>query len=137
MFIPYSMIILIAGAGFWAVLLELIASLLMIMLNSQIYLFFRTLINRNVAWMIPALALYALPYSPLLVNHKNSAISKLIDTYATIGASWYFVPALILIIVGLFYINRAFQFKYVYEEISKSKERAFKHFSQFRFLERF
>ena len=137
MFIPYSMIILIAGAGFWAVLLELIASLLMIMLNSQIYLFFRTLINRSVLWMIPALAFYALPFSPLLVNHKNSAISKLIDTYAAIGASWYFVPALILIIVGLFYANRAFQFKYVYEEISKSKERALKHVSQFRFLERF
>jgi hypothetical protein len=34
-------------------------------------------------------------------------------------------------------MNRAFQFKYVYEEISKSKERELKHVSQFRFLERF
>ena len=39
--------------------------------------------------------------------------------------------------MGLFYANRAFQFKYVYKEISKSKERALKHVSQFRFLERF
>lgn len=137
MFIPYSMIILIAGAGFWSVLLELIASELLIVLNSQIYLFFRTLINRNVLWFIPALVFYSLPYSPLLVNHKHSAIEKLIDTYAAIGTGWYFVPALILIIVGFFYVNRLFQFKYVYEEISKSKERALKHVSQFRFLERF
>ena len=137
MFIPYSMIILIAGAGFWAVLLELIASLLLIILNSQIYLFFRTLINRNVFWIIPALVLYALPYSPLLINHKNSAIEKLIDTYAAVGMGWYFLPALILVIVALFYLNRAFQFKYVYEEISKSKERELKHVSQFKFLERF
>ena len=137
MFIPYSMIILIAGAGFWAVLLELIASELLIMINSQVYLFFRTLINRRVLWFIPALAFYAIPYTPLLINHKSSAIGRLIDTYAAIGMGWYFVPALILIILALFYMNRAFQFKYVYEEISKSKERELKHVSQFRFLERF
>ena len=135
MFIPYSMIILIAGAGFWAVLLELIASELLIMINSQVYLFFRTLINRRVLWFIPALAFYAIPYTPLLINHKPSAIGRLIDTYAAIGTGWYFVPALILIILALFYMNRAFQFKYVYEEISKSKERELKHVSQFRFLE--
>ena len=137
MFLPYSMIILIAGAGFWAVLLELIASELMIVLNSQIYLFFRTLINRKILWLIPAFAFYALPYSPLLFNHKKSAIEKLIDTYAAIGSGWYFIPVLILILVALFYVNRAFQFKYVYEEISKSKERQLKHVSQFRFLEKF
>ena len=137
MFIPYSMIILIAGAGFWAVLLELIASELLIMINSQVYLFFRTLINRRVLWFIPALAFYAIPYTPLLINHKPCAIGRLIDTYAAIGTGWYFVPALILIILALFYMNRAFQFKYVYEEISKSKERELKHVSQFRFLERF
>ena len=137
MFLPYSMIILIAGAGFWAVLLELIASELMIVLNSQIYLFFRTLINRKILWLIPAFAFYALPYSPLLFNHKKSAIEKLIDTYAAIGSGWYFIPILILILAALFYVNRAFQFKYVYEEISKSKERQLKHVSQFKFLERF
>ena len=137
MFLPYSMIILIAGAGFWAVLLELIASELMIVLNSQIYLFFRTLINRKILWLIPAFAFYALPYSPLLFNHKKSAIEKLIDTYAAIGSGWYFIPLLILILAALFYVNRAFQFKYVYEEISKSKERQLKHVSQFRFLEKF
>ena len=137
MFLPYSMIILIAGAGFWAVLLELIASELMIVLNSQIYLFFRTLINRKILWLIPALAFYALPYSPLLFNHKKSAIEKLIDTYAAIGSGWYFIPVLILILAALFYVNRAFQFKYAYEEISKSKERQLKHVSQFRFLEKF
>ena len=34
-------------------------------------------------------------------------------------------------------VNRHFQFKYVYEEISKKKERALKHVSQFAFLNRF
>ena len=137
MFIPYSMIILIAGAGFWAVLLELIASMLMIMLNSQVYLFFRTLINRNVLWFLAALVFYAIPFSPAIVDFKKSTISKMIDSYAAIGASWYFVPALILVLLGLFYVNRTMQFRFVYEEISKSKEKELKHVSQFSFLNRF
>ena len=52
MFLPYSFIILIAGAGFWPVVIELVGCQLLIMLNSQVYLFFRTLINRNVLWFL-------------------------------------------------------------------------------------
>ena len=37
----------------------------------------------------------------------------------------------------LFFINRHFQFKFVYEEISKKSEKALKHISQFSFLNRF
>lgn len=137
MFIPYSIIILIAGAGFWLVILELVISELMIIFNSQIYLFFRTLINRTVLWLIPALALYALPFAPLFFNFKSNTVERLFDKYAAVGMSWYFLPVLILLLVGLFFINRHFQFKYVYEEISKKKERALKHVSQFTFLEQF
>lgn len=137
MFIPYSIIILIAGAGFWAVLLELIASELMIVLNSQVYLFYRTLINRRVAWFLAAAAFYAIPFSPLLFKFKESTLDKMLDTYAAIGTSWYFLPLLLLIITGLFFVNRYFQFKYVYEEISKKTERELKHVSQFAFFDRF
>ena len=91
MFIPYSIIILFAGAGFWLVLAELIASLLLIMLNSQIYLFFRTLINRKVLWFIPALAFYLIPFAPVLINWKKSAFEKLLDAYAAFGSSWYLI----------------------------------------------
>ena len=137
MFIPYSIIILIAGAGFWLVMLELVISELMIIFNSQIYLFFRTLINRTVLWLIPALALYAVPFAPLFFNFKSNTVERLFDKYAAVSMSWYFLPVLILLLVGLFFINRHFQFKYVYEEISKKKERALKHVSQFTFLEQF
>ena len=61
----------------------------------------------------------------------------MIDLYAEVGRAWYFLPAVILLLVGLFFINRYFQFKYVYEEISKKGERALKHVSKFAFLNRF
>ena len=136
MFIPYSIINLIAGAG-WMTLVELITGELLIILNSQIYLFFRTLINRNVLWFPVSLVVYALPYTPLLVNFKSSTFASMLETYQVIGISWYFLPALILVIVGLFFVNRWFQFRFVYEEISKKKEHALKHVSEFKFLEHF
>lgn len=137
MFIPYSIIILIAGAGFWQVTLELLASLLLIMLNSQIYLFFRTLINRKVVWFLAAVAFYLLPFAPILLSFKASVFAKMIDTYADFGRAWYLVPVILLLLTGLFYVNRYFQLKYVYEEISKKGERALKHVSKFSFLNRF
>jgi hypothetical protein len=137
MFIPYSIIILIAGAGFWAVLLELIICELLIILNSQIYLFWRTLINRNVLWAIPALMMYALPFTPVFINFDQKAFHWMLDTYKVVGMSWYFLPVVVLVLAVLFFINRWFQFKYVYEEISKKAERQLKHVSQFSFLNRF
>lgn len=137
MFIPYSIIVLIGGESFWIVLLELITSELLIILNSQIYLFFRTLINRKVVWFLPSAALYALPFTPLILKFKESSFDWMVDTYREIALMWWFLPAVILVVVTLFYINRHFQFKYVYEEISKKKERALKHVSEFSFLDRF
>lgn len=137
MFIPYSIVILFGGESFWLVLLELVISELLIILNSQVYLFFRTLINRKIYWILPALVLYALPYIPLFLKFKGSSFDWMLDTYSKVGIAWYFLPALILVITGLFFINRWFQFRFVYEEITKKKERELKHVSQFKFLERF
>jgi hypothetical protein len=139
MFVPYGIILLFAGESFGIVLYEVIACLVLMILNSQIYLFFRTLINRTVLWLIPGLAFYALPFSPVLfnLNHKAEALDKAFDAYVAFGLSWYFLPILLAIICGLFFVNRYFQFKYVYEEISKKTEKELKHVSQFAFFERF
>ena len=137
MFLPYSYVILLAGAGFWPTLAELVGALLLIMLNSQIYLFFRTLINRKVWWWLAAIAFYLIPLIPLLLDFSNKTLGKLIDTYAEFGRSCYLIPVILVLLAGLFYVNRHFQFKYVYEEISKKGERALKHVSQFSFFNRF
>ena len=137
MFVPYSLILLVAGENFCLVLLELVTAELLIILNSQIYLFFRTLLNRRIFWMIPALAFYALPYIPLFIKFKESSFDRMVDAYREVAVSWYILPMVLLAITGLFFVNKFFQFKYVYEEISKKKERALKHVSQFSFLDRF
>lgn len=137
MFIPYSVIVLFAGAGFWPTLAEMVASLLLVMLNSQVYLFFRTLINRKVVWFVPSLCLYLLPFTPLLFKFKGSTFDKMLDAYAAFGRGWYLIPIVLSLLTALFFVNRHFQFKYVYEEISKKNESALKHVSQFSFFNRF
>ena len=137
MFVPYGIILLFAGENFWVVFYEVFTAEILIILNSQIYLFFRTLINRTVLWLIPALALYALPYVPMMISPKESTIEKIFELTSTSGMSFWFLPAVLLFIAGLFFVNRYFQFKYVYEEISKKTERELKHVSQFTFFNRF
>lgn len=137
MFIPYSVILLFAGAGFWPVVLELVASVLLIILNSQVYLFFRTLINRKIFWFPVALCFYAILYIPLILDFDKKGFQRMIDLYADAGRAWWFLPVVILLIAGLFFVNRYFQFKYVYEEISKKGEQALKHVSSFTFFNRF
>ena len=82
MFIPYSIILLFAGAGFWPVMLELAASVLLMMLNSQIYLFFRTLINRKVWWFIVAIGFYLLQYVYEEISKKGEQALKHVSKFA-------------------------------------------------------
>ena len=137
MFVPYSIILLFAGESFGLVLLELITCEVLMILNSQIYLFFRTLINRRVVWFIPGVVFYALPFAPLMLSPKGSTFDKMIDMIIAHGLSWYALPIILLVICGLFFVNRHMQFIFVYEEISKKAERQLKHVSQFAFFNRF
>lgn len=137
MFIPYSIIAIAGGAGFIPILFVLLLSLLMIMLNSQVYLFFRTLINRSVLWIIPALVLYALPFCPLLMKNGTKQMHKFFDILQEEGSSWWLLPLILAVMAGIFFVNRHFQFKYVYEEISKKKEKELKKVSSFSFLNKF
>ena len=137
MFVPYSIVQLFAGESFPLVMLELVTCELLMILNSQIYLFFRTLINRSVLWLIPGLVFYALPFTPLMLSPKADTFDKMVDMIIAQGLSWYALPIVLLVICGLFFVNRHMQFIFVYEEISKKTERALKHVSEFAFFNRF
>ena len=137
MFVPYTIIVIAGGASWVAALMVLLLSLLCIILNSQIYLFFRTLVNRNVLWILPGIALYALPYLPFAFDSKGKLFKKMLDTVQEHGADWWMLPAILFLLAVLFFVNRHFQFKYVYEEISKKKEKELKKVSDFKFFNRF
>ena len=87
MFIPFSILVLCGGAGFWTTLLVLVVSELLMILNSQIYLFFRTLINRNVLWLLGGIALYIIPYIPTILVPKEKTFDRTIDFIGTFNTA--------------------------------------------------
>ena len=137
LFIPFAIIVLFAGATFLEVFYVVLLAQLLIILNSQVYLFFRTLINRNVLWIIPALLLYAIPFIPSLLTWNRKTFEHTLDFIHSINTAWWLLPLVLLVLCGLFMVNRHFQFRYVYEEISKQKEKQLKKVSQFAFFNRF
>ena len=137
LFIPFAIIVLCAGASFLTTLYVLVLALLMIIINSQVYLFFRTLINRNILWIIPALLVYGIPFIPSLITMSTKTLEHTLDAMEKYSTAWWLLPLALLMLCGLFMVNRHFQFKYVYEEISKQKEKQLKRVSQFAFFNRF
>lgn len=137
LFIPFAIIVLCAGASFLTTLYVVVLALLMIIINSQVYLFFRTLINRNILWIIPALLVYSIPFIPSLITMSTKTLEHTLDAMEKYSTAWWLLPLALLVLCGLFMVNRHFQFKYVYEEISKQKEKQLKRVSQFAFFNRF
>ena len=137
LFIPFAIIVLCSGASVLTTLYVVLLAQLLIILNSQIYLFFRTMINRNVLWIIPGLLLYSIPFIPTLITMSAKTLGHTLDFIQKFNTAWWLLPLVLLALCGLFMLNRHLQFKYVYEEISKQKEKELKRVSQFAFFNRF
>ena len=88
LFIPFAIITLCGGAPFVTTLFVVLLAQLLIILNSQIYLFFRTLINRNVLWIIPGLLVYCIPFLPAIITMSRKTLVHTLDameTYSSFG----------------------------------------------------
>lgn len=135
--LPFAIITLCGGASFMTTLFVVLLAQLLIIFNSQIYLFFRTLINRNVLWIISGLLVYCIPFLPAIITMSRKTFEHTLDAIEKYCTAWWLLPLVLLALCALFMVNRYFQFKYVYEEISKQKEKQLKRVSQFAFFNRF
>ena len=88
-------------------------------------------------WIIPGLLLYAIPFIPSLITLNRKTFEHTLDAIRSFNTAWWLFPLAILVLCGLFMVNRHLQFKFVYEEISKQKEKQLKKVSQFAFFNRF
>ena len=140
-FLPYCFIILCGSASFGATLAVLISGMLIVLVNSQWYLLVRTLTRRSMLWWLLPLSVYAAYFVPLftMTDNSNSFFDSTMDAVVAFGSTWWFVLLCAALLAGFFFLNRWMQFRYVYEEISRSekKEGAMKRVSQFSFLERY
>ena len=137
LYLPYAFIVLCGGASFATALLIILCGILLTLANSQFYLIVRTLTARSVLWWVLPILVYGGFWLSAAIDVKW--MDKQIDFLCDFTATWYFFLFCVVLLAGLFWVNRWMQFRYVREEIMKQekKEAAMKKVYQYTFLERF
>ncbi len=137
LYLPYAFIVLCGGASFATALLIILCGILLTLSNSQFYLIVRTLTARSVLWWVLPILVYGGFWLSAAIDVKW--MDKQIDFLCDFTATWYFFLFCVVLLAGLFWVNRWMQFRYVREEIMKQekKEAAMKKVYQYTFLERF
>ena len=155
LFLPYCFIIYCGGATLATSLTVLASGMLLIMANSQFYLLVRTLIGRSLLWWVLPLVVYGVWIAVLVVSTLEAGdLSPLISDLTPVSAwleevvdsflagaerPWFVLPCLALLL-GLLWLNRATQYRFAFEEMSREERRASLDTTkvvQFTFLERF
>lgn len=132
-FVPFGLLAIPQFYGLMGLVGYLIGIWLMFMLNSYWYLYWRTLINKNIFWLaIPIVFYAACIYFGLIDDKYTRMVFGEGNTqplfYASLWlmrwfAQWKIVAYVIImaLLVPLFYINRLAQAKSVFFEISKAE----------------
>lgn len=139
-FIPYAIVVWAGGGSFLMALSIVVVCQLLLMANSQFYLLVRTLLGRSMLWWFLPIVVYGSVFIPLLIDWNGDLFERFTEKLiAIMRTGWWMLPATLLLLVAMFFVNRKMQFAYVYEEVSgqEKKPKAVKHVYQFSFLDRF
>ena len=136
--VPYAIISVLFSYGICATLGLLLGFQLIIAINSQNYMLWRTMIIRSVLWWVIPIIIYSVLFLPWIVWDFDT----LAAFYGPIGewlANWNPICwiALIALLAFFFYVNRWIQYKYTRAETSGEGEKQLKSVSQFAFLSRY
>ena len=137
LFLPYCVIVFFGGASFFMTIGLLLSGMLLMLANSQFYLMVRTLLGRSLLWLFLPLVVYGGMWVTLFFD--EDLFDRQMDFFSECCAGWWFPLFAVMLLVGLYVLNRWMQLRFVREEICKQekKEAAMKSVSQFTFLERF
>ena len=141
MLIPYAIMSVIFPEGIWITLGFLIGFYLLVLINSQWYMLVRSLINHRIWWWILPIIVYAIIFSPIYIG-SNAGFNTFCEIYADWGYSlscWKPLIWIILLVILaiLIYTNRHLQYRFVYDELSKTEHTKLHHVSQFNMFNRF
>lgn len=149
--VPCAIMTTLFSEGFFAAVGLVVAFQLMVTINSQWYMFMRTLINRSIKWLIVLILLY----SPLLLfcffdgseffKHDVAALNLLdsaLDALVSYVAGLVFwnplcYLSLIAVLVAFFKVNTFMQFRVTYKENANVDGSKLKRVSEFNFFDRY
>ena len=136
--VPYAIMSILFSNGFWAALGFIIGFQLIIIINSQNYMLWRTLITKKIFWWIAPIIIYGVMHLIWIIKDFDA----MFDSFAAIGegvASWnilYFLGILVILAL-FFFINREVQYRITYTETTENKNTQMKTVTEFRLFERF
>lgn len=141
LFVPFCIMSVVFSYGIGVAAGFLCLVWLLILLNSQIYLICRTLINDSMLWWILPLAIYGAIFSPWYIG-SDVSFDRLVCFW-----SWpaQFVErgnplpilAVLAALTGVMAINRRVQYAHVMAELSRVETTKIKRISSFSFFERY
>ena len=140
LFLPYVFIVWCGGLTGWQALAMLFMLHLMVLVNSQWYLFVRTLVNQSIFWWALPIVFYGslvLPFFVLSDKQIDQLLDFVFDGLDTYAFSWWSFLLFAVLFVILFAINRRLQMQLVYSEISKNEKTTLRSVSEFQSLNRF
>lgn len=138
LFVPFSFITIIKFFGVMGVISYLIGILLLITANNYWYLLCRTLINERIWWVLLPVAFYGGIGCLLFLPEDSPLFYFMMDLgngYIE-GNILYFLGTLI-VIAGLWLINRKIMSGLIYAELAKVEDTQIKHVSEYKFFERY
>lgn len=138
LFVPYAYITFSGEATLLEALAVLTSGMLLVMCNSQWYLLVRTLVARSILWWVLPAVVYLILALPLFLD-DTALFDSFSDFLLALFSTWWFTLLCLALLLVFFFINRATQFRFVYEEISRAEKKpaAIHHVSRLTFLERF
>ena len=136
--VPYAIMSILFSSGFWAALGFIIGFQLIIIINSQNYMLWRTLITKKIFWWIGPIIIYGAMFLIWIIKDFDA----MFDSFAAIGegvASWniLYYLGIFAILALFFFINREVQYHITFTETTESKNTQMKTVTEFRLFERF
>lgn len=121
LFLPYVFICGCGTAGFATAILLLLLLSVMVLINSQWYLFIRTLVNRSIFFWIVPIAVYSCIYIPMAIDFGGYLewLDKTFDKYAV---SWHALILLTVAFILIYCINQKMQIKMAHAELANSEK---------------
>ena len=136
--VPYAIMSILFSSGFWAALGFIIGFQMIIIINSQNYMLWRTLITKKIFWWIGPIIIYGAMFLIWIIKDFDA----MFDSFAALGegvASWniLYYLGIFAILALFFFINREVQYHITFTETTESKNTQMKTVSEFRLFERF
>ena len=133
--VPYAIMSIVFSYGLWTAVAFVVSFQLLVVINSQNYMFWRTLATRSILWHIPPILIYGSLFLPWILNEDFDFFGSL-GRWLSTGNPLAWLVAL-LVLVCFFLLNRRMQYHFTYADTTGTAEKNLRSVSEFRQLDRF